>query len=112
MQCLIQRAATHLKKSGRFGLFQIIAGLLGANAAGAALGHLHALGNIAADVISDCMGGQILQSIPALAGMGGGLDLSSITGQAVGGAAGAILTLMAGILRTFIFAQNAPRMQS
>jgi len=82
MNHLFQRATTHLTKPTRC-VLQIVAGIGGASAAGAAFGlNLQALGNVAESAISGCLGGQFLQSTPVLAGMSGTLDLSSVTGQA------------------------------
>src|SRR5262245_43000439 len=85
-------------------LIQVVAGIVGGNAAGASLKDydLGALGNTIAGAIGGAGGGQILQAlIPALAGAaGGGLDAGSIIGQLVGGgASGAILTLIVGLVK-------------
>ena len=84
-------------------IIQLIAGVAGGNAVGAALKdyNLGALGN----TIGGVGGGQILQAlIPAIAGAaGGGLDVGAILGQIVGvGAGGAILTLIAGLVKTMM----------
>ena len=51
MKLLSQRAAIHLEGPGRYGSFEIIACLAGANSARAALSRLQALDQIAADAI-------------------------------------------------------------
>src|SRR5262249_38474977 len=81
-------------------IIQLISGVVGGNAAGAALKdyNLGNLGNTIAGAIGGVGGGQILQAlIPAIASAaGGGLDLGAIVGQIVGGGAGgAILTIIA-----------------
>jgi uncharacterized membrane protein YeaQ/YmgE (transglycosylase-associated protein family) len=85
-------------------IIQLVAGIIGGNAAGASLKdyNLGTLGNTIAGAIGGAGGGQILQAlIPALAGAtGGGLDVGSIVGQLVGGgASGAILTVIAGLVK-------------
>jgi hypothetical protein len=98
MNHLFQRAATRLTKPTRC-VLQIVAGIGGASAAGAAFGlNLQALGNVAESAISGCLGGQFLQSTPVLAGMSGTLDLSSVTGQAAAVAMGTFLTIIASVL--------------
>ena len=83
-------------------IIQLIAGVAGGNAVGAALKdyNLGNLGNTIAGAIGGIGGGEILQAlIPAIASAAasGGLDLGSIVGQIVGGGAGgAILTVVAG----------------
>src|SRR5262249_61172896 len=74
-------------------IIQLIAGVAGGNAAGAALKdyNLGSLGNTVAGAIGGVGGGQILQAlIPAIesAAAGGNLDLGAIVGQIVGGGAG------------------------
>src|SRR5712671_1261745 len=73
-------------------IIQLIAGVVGGNAAGAALKdyNLGNLGNTIAGAIGGVGGGQLLQAIiPAIAGAaGGGLDVGAIVGQIVGGGAG------------------------
>jgi hypothetical protein len=51
MKLLSQRAAIHFERPGRYGSFEIIACLAGANSAIAALSCLQALDQIAADAI-------------------------------------------------------------
>jgi hypothetical protein len=80
-------------------------------AAGAALKdyNLGNLGNTIAGAIGGVGGGQILQAlIPAIASAAGGdLDLGAIVGQIVGGGAGgAILTLIAGLVKNMTASQQ------
>ena len=51
MKLLSQRAAIHFERPGRYGSFEIIACLAGANSGRAALSRLQALDQIAADAI-------------------------------------------------------------
>ncbi len=51
MKLLSQRAAIHFERPARYGSFEIIACLAGANSARAALSRLQALDQIAADAI-------------------------------------------------------------
>ena len=61
------------------GALQVITCVIGANAVASLGQHLN---QIAADAIADCIGGQILQSMPLFASMSsGGLDPSSIATQ-------------------------------
>jgi uncharacterized membrane protein YeaQ/YmgE (transglycosylase-associated protein family) len=91
-------------------IIQLIAGVIGGNGAGAALKDydLGKLGNTIAGAVGGVGGGQILQAlIPALAGAGG-LDIGSIVGQLVGGgASGAILTIIVGIVKNLMAGQRA-----
>jgi hypothetical protein len=84
-------------------IVQIIAGVIGGHAAGAAKKDfdLGAPGNTIAGAIGGAGGGQILSMlIPALAGGAGGLDIGAIVGQLVGGgASGAILTAIIGAIK-------------
>src|SRR5262245_22614752 len=85
-------------------IIQLVAGIIGGNAAGASLKdyNLGTLGNTIARAIGGAGGGQILQALmPPLAGpAGGGLDVGSIVGRLVGGgASGAILTVIIGLVR-------------
>jgi hypothetical protein len=96
-------------------IIQLIAGVVGGNAAGSALKDysLGGVGNTIAGAICGVGGGQALQAlIPMLAGItGDGLDVGSIIGQLVGGgASGAILTVIVGFVkkccsanRSFVF---------
>src|SRR2546429_5539980 len=88
-------------------IIQLVAGTIGGNAAGASFKNydLGALGNTIAGAIGGAGGGQILQAlIPALAGAaGGGLDAGSVIGQLVGGgASGAILTVIVGLVKNMM----------
>src|SRR5262249_13159072 len=82
-------------------IIQLVAGVVGGNAAGAAMKdyNLGNIGNTIAGAIGGVGGGQILQAlIPAIASAAGGdsVDLRAIVGQVVGGGArGAILTVIA-----------------
>ena len=79
MKRSLARAAVRPKKLRFAGAIQVITCLIGANAVAALGQHFN---QIAADAIADCIGGQILQSMPLLARMsGGGLDPSSIAIQ-------------------------------
>jgi hypothetical protein len=82
-------------------IVQLLGGVAGGNAAGKGLpsADLGTLGNTIAGAVGGVGGGQLLQAlIPALAG-GGGLDIGSIVGQLVGGgASGAILTAIVGLV--------------
>jgi len=93
-------------------VIQVVAGIIGGNAAGASLKdyNLGALGNTIAGAIGGAGGGQILQAlIPALAGAAGsGLDVGSVVGQLVGGgASGAILTVIAALVKNAMAGKSA-----
>ena len=83
-------------------IVQLVGGVAGGNAVGKGVPNvdLGPLGNTIAGAIGGVGGGQILQMlIPMLAG-GGGLDVGSIVGQLVGGgASGAILTTVVGLIK-------------
>jgi hypothetical protein len=91
-------------------VIQLVAGLIGGNAAGAALKDydLGKLGNSIAGALGGIGGGQILQAaIPALAATGGA-DIGALLGQAVGGGvAGAIVTLIVGVVKNMMAGQPA-----
>jgi len=93
-------------------IIQLIAGVAGGNAVGAALKdyNLGNLGNTIAGAIGGVGGGQILQAlVPAIASAaaGGDLDLGAIVGQVVGGGAGgAILTVIAGLVKNMMASQQ------
>jgi len=93
-------------------IIQLIAGVVGGNAAGAALKdyNLGNLGNTIAGAIGGVGGGQLLQAIiPAIASAaaGGGLDVGALAGQiVVGGAGGAILTIIAGLVKSMMASQQ------
>ena len=94
MKHLLQRVATHLKKPGYFCSLQIVASLLGVNAAGAVLTHFQAFNHMAADPISHRIGSQILHSIPVLASVSEGLDVNALTVPLAGAIVGALFTMI------------------
>lgn len=83
-------------------IIQVIAGVVGGTAAGSRMENvdLGGLGNAIAGALGGVGGGQILAAlIPALSGAQG-VDLTSIIGQlAGGGVGGAVLTIIAGMLK-------------
>jgi hypothetical protein len=85
-------------------MVQLFAGAIGGNAAGAALKDydLGMLGNTITGAIGGGVVGQALQTLlPVLTGGAGGLDLGALLGQiAGGGAGGAILTVVAGFVKS------------
>ena len=94
-------------------IIQLIAGVVGGNAAGAALKdyNLGGVGNTIAGAIGGVGGGQLLQAlIPAIAaaaGGTGGLDIGALLGQIVGGGAGgAILTVIAGLVKSMMASEQ------
>src|SRR5262249_29945732 len=99
-------------------IIQLIAGVAGGNAAGAALKdyNLGSLGNTIAGAIGGVGGGQIFQGpLSAIVNAGAGrkpasagnLDLGAIVGQIVGGGAGgAILTVIAGLVKGMMASQQ------
>ena len=93
-------------------IIQLISGVVGGNAAGAALKdyNLGNIGNTIAGAMGGVGGGQLLQAIiPALASAaaGGELDVGAILGQIVGGGAGgAILTVIAGLVKSMMATQQ------
>lgn len=81
MKGLTQRAETSLKD--RSGWFPIMTCTVG----------------IVANAVSECIGSQILQTVPALAAMGGhGLDLGAITMELGANTLGALFIVTFGIL--------------
>lgn len=84
-------------------IIQIIAGAIGGNAAGAASKNvsLGGAGNTIAGAIGGGVLGQLLQiALPMLQGTGGNLDIGAIAGNLVGGgAAGAIVTAIIGLIK-------------
>jgi uncharacterized membrane protein YeaQ/YmgE (transglycosylase-associated protein family) len=84
-------------------IIQIIAGVIGGNAAGAMLKNytLGAVGNTIAGAIGGAVGGQLLQDLaPTLASMANNNDIGALIGQIVaGGAGGAILAVLAGVMK-------------
>ena len=92
-------------------IIQLISGVVGGNAVGAALKdyNLGNLGNTIAGAIGGLGGGQLLQAaMPAIAGAAGGsLDVGAIVSQIVGGGAGgAILTVIAGLVKSRVTSQQ------
>ena len=93
-------------------IIQLIAGVVGGNAAGAALKdyNLGNLGNTIAGAIGGVGGGQLLQAIiPAIASAaaGGALDDGALVAQIDGGGAGgAILTIIAGLVKSMMASQQ------
>jgi hypothetical protein len=96
-------------------IIQIIAGAIGGNAAGAAAKN-YSLG-AAGNTIAGGVGGLILTQVLAAMGIGepgmataegaapgaGGLDVGALIGQLVGGGAGgAVLTLIAGVVKNMM----------
>src|SRR5215470_1135842 len=84
-------------------MVQLFAGVIGGNAAGAALKDygLGMLGNTITGAIGGGVVGQALQALlPVLAGDTSGLNFGALIGQiAGGGAGGAILTIVAGFVK-------------
>ena len=92
-------------------IIQLVAGVVGGNAAGAALKdyNLGGIGNTIAGALGGVGGGQLLQvAIPAIAAAAGGnLDVWAIIGQIVGGGAGgAILTVIVGLVKSMMASQQ------
>jgi len=92
-------------------IIQLVAGVVGGNAAGAALKdyNLGGIGNTIAGALGGVGGGQLLQvAIPAIAATAGGnLDVGAIIGQIVGGGAGgAILTVIVGLVKSMMASQQ------
>jgi hypothetical protein len=90
---------------------QLISGVVGGNAVGAALKdyNLGSLGNTIAGALGGVGGGQLLlAAMPAIAGSAGGnLDVGAIISQIVGGGAGgAILTVIAGLVKNMVTSQQ------
>jgi hypothetical protein len=83
-------------------IIQIVAGLIGGTAVGSRMDNVNlgGLGNAIAGAVGGIGGGQILGAlVPALSGTEG-MDLGAIIGQVVGsGAGGAILTIIAGLIK-------------
>jgi hypothetical protein len=93
-------------------IIQLIAGAVGGNAAGAGLKNydlgagpknydLGTLGNTIAGALGGVGGGQILTALlPMLAGTAENVDIGAIIAQAVGGGvAGAIVTVVVGLIK-------------
>ena len=88
----LERAATHLKKSGYFCALQIIAGLVSANAAGVLLSRFQAFGHVAADPIGYRSGGEILHSVAVFARLSGDIGVISLIAPLAGAVIGTLLT--------------------
>ena len=97
MKRSLTRAALRLNRLRLAGAIQVITCVIGVNAVSALGQHFN---QIAADAIADCIGGQILQSMPLFASMSsGGLDASSIATQiAMAFLGSALLTIFPSIL--------------
>ena len=84
-------------------IIEIIAGGIGGYAAGGRLKNctLGGIGNTIAGAIGGGIGGQLLQElVPARANAGSNIDVGALVGQVVsGGAGGAILTVLAGMMK-------------
>ena len=90
------RAALRPNRLRLAGALQVITCVIGANAVAALGQHFN---QIAADAIADCIGGQILQSMPLFASMSsGGLDPSSIATIAMAFIGSTVLTIFPSIL--------------
>ena len=92
-------------------VIQLISGVVGGNAVGAALKdyNLGSLGNTIAGALGGVGGGQLLlAAMPAIAGVAGGsLDVGAIISQIVGGGAGgAILAVIAGLVKNMVTSQQ------
>jgi hypothetical protein len=82
-------------------IIQILSGLAGGNAAGAAMKNqsLGTIGNSIAGLIGGGLGGQLLPLLGVLAG-GGGMDTAAVAGDvASGGAGGAALMAIVGMIK-------------
>jgi hypothetical protein len=93
-------------------VIQLISGVVGGNAVGAALKdyNLGGVGNTIAGALGGIGGGQLLQAaMPAIAGAAGGnLDVGAIISQIVGGGAGgAILAAIAGLVKNMVTSQHS-----
>lgn len=83
-------------------LIQVVAGAVGGNLAGAMKDvNLGTLGNTIAGAVGGGLGGQALAAfVPVLASAGTNFDIDALVGQAAGGgAAGAILTALIGLIK-------------
>ena len=97
MKRALTRAALGPNRLRLAGALQVITCVIGANAVAALGQHFN---QIAADAIADCIGGQILRSMPLFASMNSsGLDASSIATQiAMAFLGSALLTIFPNIL--------------
>ena len=84
-------------------IIQLIAGVVGGNAVGAASQDLNlgTLGNMIAGAVGGVGGGQLLTAlIPMMAGAGNNVEIGALAGQAVGGGvAGAIVAAIVGVIK-------------
>ena len=91
-------------------IIQLIAGAVGGNAAGAGLKDysLGQIGNTIVGALGGVGGGQLLAALlPVLAGTAGNVDIGSVLGQAVGGGvAGAIVTIVVGLIKSAMAGQS------
>jgi hypothetical protein len=89
-------------------IVQLLGGVAGGNAAGKGIPNLDLgpLGNTIAGAIGGVGGGQLLQAmLPFLSG--GSTDIGSIVAQLVGGgASGAILTAIIGVVKSMVAGQQ------
>jgi len=87
-------------------IIQIVAGVIGGHAAGAALKNftLGAIGNTIAGAIGGVVGVQLLtQLIPAFARTTGNVDVGALVGQIIGGGGGgAIFAVLAGVTKWMV----------
>jgi uncharacterized membrane protein YeaQ/YmgE (transglycosylase-associated protein family) len=87
-------------------IIQIIAGVIGGHAAGAAIKDctFGAIGNTIAGAIGGIAGVQLLQQlVPVLANAAGKVDIGALLVQIIGGVAGgAILTVLAGVTKWMV----------
>ena len=95
MKRSLTRAALRLNKLKLAGAIQVITCVIGANAVAALSQHFN---QIAADAIADCIGGQILQSMPVFAKMSGGDPSSIATQMAMAFIGSMLLTIFPSIL--------------
>jgi hypothetical protein len=89
-------------------IIEIVGGAVGGNAIGAALKNvsLGTAGNTIIGAIGGGLGGQIIEHVVPLLGAGS-TDVGTMVGQLVGGgAAGAILTAIAGIVKNAMTGQQ------
>jgi hypothetical protein len=84
-------------------IIQLISGIVGGNAAGAALKEksLGVLGNSLAGLVGGGLGGQIIQALLGIgAAGGGGLDIGAIIAQiASGGVGGGVVMIIVGMIK-------------
>lgn len=86
-------------------LIQLVAGVLGGNAAGAALKDksLGPIGNSIAGLLGGGIGGQLLQALGLGAGGGGGLDAGAVlSALASGGVGGGVLMTLVSLIKPML----------